>query len=151
MLWRTTLIVAATFGAVDGAHAELVRYRLEVTPTGPQAAPSAVMNCPENSLCEGRIELLIDKRRQPVTVFAFFERGNAYIMFRTDRIVLFVGRQQYGAIPIGPSRVVHEELTITEPTPQALEDAQGALYRRPVVRAPARFIASVDIDIKPGN
>ncbi|MBI3514559.1 MAG: hypothetical protein HY060_10920, partial [Proteobacteria bacterium] len=117
----------------------------------PQAAPPVVMDCAENALCEGQIELLIDDRRTPVTVVAFVEPGNALIKFRTERIVLFVGRQQYDFITMGPSRVARKTLTITEPTAQALEDAQGTLYRRPVVRGTARFIASVDIDIKPGN
>jgi hypothetical protein len=108
------------------------------------------MSCSENTVCRGRIGLLIGGKMQPVTVVALLEPGNAFMKFEADEVPLFIGPQKYGHIPLGRSRVGHATLYVNEPTPKALEDARG-LVQRPVMRAPAEFIATIDVDIRPGD
>jgi hypothetical protein len=109
------------------------------------------MSCSENTLCRGRIELLIGEKMQPVTVVALFEPGNAFIKFDAGETPLYISQQKYGYIPLGVSHIGHATLNVTEPTPAALKDAPNSLYRRPVIRAPAAFIAMIDVDIRPSD
>jgi hypothetical protein len=157
MIWRrTTLAVGimclcSVAGAVPPAHSEPARYRLQIKPSGPPTARSVVLICAEDVVCRGRIELMIDGRLLPMIAIALFEPGNAFIKFASKEIRLFVGVQPYVHIPLGWSRLAKATLIVNEPTALAVEDMGKSLYRRPVTRMPARWIADIDIDIRPGD
>jgi hypothetical protein len=97
------------------------------------------------------MQLRIGETTDWVTVVALFAPGNVFIGFDADETPLFVGQQRYAYVPLGRSHVGHASLFVNEPTPRALEGALSPLVQRPVIRAPAGSVATIDIDIRPGN
>src|SRR5258706_4382627 len=108
------------------------------------------MVCALDTRCVGRFELLINDKPRSVLIVAAVSSGYAFVGFFDGPAPLFVRGQAYVSIPLGyPYTPRHLTVGISEPLPDDLED--GPLRRRPVARAPADVLATVDIDIRPSD
>jgi hypothetical protein len=162
MVRRTRLVSLAlnVFAALVGicaARSEPLNYQMQITAREFQATSSesqrtssVVIPCSEGTLCRGRIELFIGGDMRPVAVTGGIARGEAFVMFEAANIPLVIQGQTYGHILMNRSRVGHAAFFAGLPTRAALQDF-GSLVRHPVERAPAAFVAKIDIDIRPSN
>jgi len=143
-------LAGSLLGTPTAAHAassEPTAYRLSLTQQDAPSMQPLVMVCAENVRCEGRMDLLIDQRSQPVTVKAVIHGGGCIITFVRAAMPLFVGLEWYGYVPIGFPYHIRRTLVVTEPTVDELADA-ATLLQRPVIRTPVRALATLDVDIR---
>ena len=156
MNWRRKVMIAciACLGSwsslVETAYSQPVSYRLEFKDTGPRAGRPVVITCAEKTRCMGRIELVINDKPRSVLVVVAIGSGYAFVRFFDGPAPLFARGEAYLPIPLGypqkPRRVMAD---ISEPRPDDLED--GPIRRRPVTRVPAEILATVEIEVRPGD
>jgi hypothetical protein len=145
------LALIGLLAAVGPARSEIWHYRLDVAPRVPQTSSSLTLHCSENAICQSKIDLVIEGKSAPVTVSALFVPGSAYIRFDAGDTPLFIGGQRYFHMPLGRTRRASASVPVNQPTPQALADRESRLVLRPVERAPAAYVAIVDLDVRPDD
>lgn len=133
VLWRLLLGLACLPLLAASASAGGDYYIVQIRQPDQTDIKPAIFLCREDfrRLCHARILLLIDGQVEPVEITGKFSAGDIYLRFRDVHGPIFVGARPFVHIPAGGDRMVRETIVLTEPTPTAIDDANG-ISRRPV-------------------